>query len=239
MVDSVNTDLGLDAFDPQSSSLVLATDIKRYLNEGHREIFKMLLKLKEDYFLTEEVLTIVPGQNEYPLPDYIYSNKIRKVSFEYSNLFNTLTKLSFDEYIALKSPNYVSSSLPSGYFIIDTGLRPEQHSVRSVKIIFLPPQSLGSVESINIYYLRNVNDMIEDSDIPDIPGCDDYLVSYAKWKVAQVDPTRTMDLYDTDMKEKRQNFLETYIDRTPEEGGTALEINPSTLDMHRGPAENY
>ena len=81
--------------------------------------------------------------------------------------------------------------------------------------------------------------MIEDSDTPDVGECQDYLLSYAKWRVAQVDSTRSSEIYFQDAQMRQKNFLESYIDRTPEDGGTELQLDSGIVDRSLNIAEEY
>ena len=130
---------------------------------------------------------------------------------------------------------------PWGYFILEASLQgnpdAEAASLKSAKIAIVPRRSLGQVRFLRIYYLRKVNNMVADTDRPDIPGSEDYLVDYAKWKVAQVDPQRSSDIYMASYKELEMSLLESYSDRTPEEGGQTLRVSGDTVARFTNPAE--
>ena len=225
MVSRVGQDMNLDLNNPyQSNTNVVLSTVKRYLNEAQSELQKELLKTREDYFLTSHVLPITAQQlNNFRLPDNIYVNKIRKVAYNYQQVKQVLRKVSFDDYVRLSSPTFHSTAVyPSGYFIREVSedspdpdnptLDPEGTTrglTTSTVISFVPVSSIRETgtNTFEVFYLRQIRDLINDGDYADIPESESYLVAYAKWQTALTDPTRNEDLYFRDYQSKLLSLI--------------------------------
>lgn len=233
IVNAVGKDMGLDF--NRDGGLLNEDDIKRFVNLGLRQLAQRITKLREDYFLTYVEIDFDGSNNEFNLPSNVLINKIRKVDYYNNGCYFDIPRVDLDKYSQYIGTYSSSSSIPTGYFLIQNpiptpaeGETAETPSVRETKLILLPPEPLTSVQSLRIYYLRNVTEMVNNSDVPEIPFSQDYLYYYAKWNVAVTDPSKavTTDLHYKAWDEALKNLLETYADKAPQDGGMMFDIMP-------------
>lgn len=234
MVEAVGRDMGLDLSPGHETGVTGTRDVKRFINQGQRLLSQKIIGIKEDYFLTYHDIDVAGSSEEwqFDLPEGIYANKVRKVTFEYSGYNEVLPPVGFNEFVDLSSDSITKGTYPWGYFILEgsTG-----SSVGAAKMAVVPRRSFSGVSKLRIYYLRSPKELVEDSDMPDLPGSADCLVEYAKWKAAQVDPQRSADLYLASYRDLEMSFLESYTDRTPEEGGDKLRVSDDTASNYMQP----
>ena len=241
LVMAVSNDLGLGLGLGYSSSFQDEADIKRHLNQGQRELAKRVLAIKEDYFLTFHDVDLSTGGklSEFSLPAGIYSNKIRRVTFTGADGgFGVLEKVDFDTYIGNQKVNSTTGIVPIGHFLMDVPHGTTRGTLGDIKLSLVPSVEYPSLQILRVFYLRAVNDMVEDADTPDIVGSDDYLIEYSKWKVVQVDPTRRTDLFFESFKRVEDSFLNSYYDRTPKEGGEEFVLDEGVYSRSVGLSEN-
>ena len=245
MADRVDRDLSLNIDDRYGQSLVLREDVYKYLNEGHEFIAREIAtKVKEDYFLRLTELDVVAGVSEYSLPKEMFINKVRAVLFGNESGYQKLEEVSFDQYLGYASLRTKDSANPIGYFLSQTGDIPEESEEKSlktqVKIILLPNANYKEGYHLKVYYIRNPTQLINDEDRPDIVSSEDTLIAYAKYQIClNRDPTLGLSRHTTDFENKMTNLIGSYADRTPEEGGTQLNVDECTIYSALGPAEMY
>ena len=239
MIDDIGRDMNLDFEAEGSNSLVREIDVKRYLNEGQEEVAKRLQKIKEDYFVTVYEVPFEAGINEYALPPDIFAHKIRKVAYIENQVFTTIRKVTFKDYIAYSSPVVATGSYPIGYYILEKPISGQGNKLgTSTKLILLPPGGLINVRGLQVFYIRVITPMVNDDDTPDIPESESYLEAYARRKIASFDPSRTSESFEVEYNVKLKNLLESYTDRTPEEGGELLQLDAEELEENRGFVED-
>ena len=237
MIEDVRRDMNLDF--NITNPYISEADVKRFINEGQEEVARRLQKIKEDYFVTVFDVPFETGINEYALPPDIYAHKIRKVAFIENEVFTTIKKLTFQDYIRYSSPIVATGSYPIGYYILEKPIAGQGNKLgTSTKLILLPPGGLINVRGLQVYYIRIITPMVMDSDTPDIPESTPTLEAYARRKVALYDPTRSSESFVEEWNIFMKNLLESYTDRTPEEGGDLLQIDAEDLEAARGFAED-
>ena len=239
MVDDIGYDMNLDLDSGDTNALADRDAVKRYLNEGQEELARRLQRIKEDYFVTDYTVPYVNGVSEYALPEDIYAHKVRKVAYIENDIFTVLEKVSFNDYINYSSPVIAGGAYPYGYYLVEKSNPDVKSSVkRSVRLILIPTRGLQNVMGLTVYYIRQVTPMAMDTDTPDIPGTEAYLEAYTRREIALRDPSRTSESFVEEYSIKMKNILESYTDRTPQEGGEYLEIGSDQLDMSRSHVED-
>ena len=194
IVEAIRRDSGLDF--ERTDTLISESDVKRYINMGLRELAKRLVKLREDYFLTYTDIT-VRNREEIPLPADILINKIRRVSYLYHGCYYSISEADLERFIDESGEYNTSSTVPRSYYIVQTP--GGERGILESKMFLLPSRQVNDVESLRIFYLRTLRQLVDNDDEPDIPGCQDYLYYYTKWLVSVNDPTKSTT---TDMNYK-------------------------------------
>lgn len=154
-------------------------ELREYANDAIDEAESVIHTLNEDYFLTRlPDVALEDGVDEYPMPDDIYAQKIRKIVF-YDGTFiyevpriGTLEK--FIEYRMTRAfPTY--DNLTLGYFVTNlTSSNP--------RIAFSPiPVARGKFE---VWYIRNANRLEDNEDVCDIPEFVRFVFDFIRERVA-------------------------------------------------------
>lgn len=149
-----------------------------YVNEGIREAEAEIhkLSLEDDYFLTRETITLAQGTAEYDMPDNIYASKIRAMIFNdgvtrypIHRLRGTKAFMNFTDLNATSSSDYLS------YLIFN------DTAAGGDKISFAPVPTVSGAY-ITMFYIRNANQLVADSDICDIPEFINFVLQFVKDK---------------------------------------------------------
>ena len=238
MVRHVNHQSGSDVFSSNTNSLTTKEDIVRYLNEAQRIAARAVLQVKEDYFLSYEDFPVIPNKTEYDLPEFIYVNKIRKVAYYFSNRYFVIPQEDINRLIYGLDPAEVNSS-PSFYCLLEQKqTSSDRASVRKTKLVLGPGAGFTTINSLRIYYLRVPTPLVNDTDIADLPDSEDFIVAYAVYKIAQVDPSATTELLYKDMMDRKMELQNSFVDRTPKEGGNQLKIPQEIINTHTNFVDN-
>lgn len=230
IVDAVLSDMGLTS----GNSVADVDAVKRYVNLGHIKLSRELIKLREDYFLTYYDIdessdpALSREVSEYPLPPDILINKIRMVSYRNYNEYFQVNRVDLETYLSYSYTYDGGQSIPAGYFILQNPTPPgEKASVTKSKIVFLPIRSLQNVKQVRVHYLRQLTPLVNDDDVPDIPECQEFLYYYALHRVSVTDPNyaTTSDMHYKAWDEALKNLLETFVDKTPRDGGELFRMS--------------
>lgn len=229
-IDNVIVDMGVNTDDRTTQSPLSRASILRYLNEAQEELGYRVAKIKEDYLVTRKAYTAPwPTEQQLPLPDDALINKIRLVQWIRQDDHCDLKRLTLMEYAstsAWRTPPV--TSVPYGW-------RPFDEEGGPTRIGILPDRSLQVGDSVRMYYVRKIPPLDMEGDTPFFPESGTYLEDYAKWRIALVDPSRTVEAYEAKYENSLRNLMETFTDRTPQDGGTALELSDEDLSMSYEP----
>lgn len=161
--------------DLQDEQFLQVGELEGYINEGIDIVEALIHSLYEDYFLSRATLALVAGQDEYALPTNIYANKIRRLVYDDGSRVYEVARIKdwkkFEQYSIDK--NYGQGEIYS-YFLLNS-------TPGSPKIV-LTPKSRVTGNNIYIWYLRNANELVNTTDICDIPEFIHFVIQYAKVK---------------------------------------------------------
>lgn len=144
-----------------------------YVNEGIREAEAEIHSLYEDYFLTKATITLVQGQEEYDFPADVYANKIRRIMYRNGSDVYTLERLrdwkKFENY-TIELINQTSTRYE--YLLLN--------STPGEPTIVLSPPAKTAGPYVTIWYLREANRLVADTDLCDIPEFVNFVMQYVK-----------------------------------------------------------
>lgn len=150
-----------------------------YVNEGIDICEGKIHSLYEDYFLTKAAITLVSGTDEYDLPTDIYANKIRALIYKNGSDVAVIRR-------AKNSRKLINYEVDAGTGATATAGNYEyliyNPTAGQPKILLMPPV-VESGPFLSIWYLRNANRLVEDTDICDIPEFVYFVIQYAKVKI--------------------------------------------------------
>lgn len=173
--DKVEEDLDL-----QDEVFISDQEMLAYANEAIREAEAEIHSIYEDYFLSRVRLTLVTGQEEYPLPTNVYAHKIRRMVYNNGTKVYTVDRIKdwkkFEEYAL---DNITKSATTYAFFIINT-------TPGAPTMLFTPP-SKEDGDFITVWYLRKANRLVNSTDICDIPEFINFVIQYMKVRCYEKD----------------------------------------------------
>ena len=250
LIDHVLQDMGVSLEAPyQGGSPLTRQSVLRFLDEGQRELVLRVTKIKEDYLLVER--DVSPPEGGWPIDqavplagkDYatnILINKVRMVRAQRDDgCWRTLRHVSLMDFEKARDwARNEEGGTPLGWRLVDRFIAardadpdadppvaavPRSHMAPF--LILSPPGSMGRTQQLRIYYVRKAPPLASEDDEPLFPESSTYLEDYAKWRIAQVDPSRSTETYEAKFEGSLRNLMETFTDRTPQSGGRPLQLS--------------
>lgn len=209
--------------DLEGETFISAEELLGYCNEAIDEVERQVLTLCEDYFLSRAVLTLVPGQEEYSLPTDIYANKIRKLVYRNGQESWPVKRIRDWEKFASYEANMAAPSGGNcyGFFLLNA-------VAGAPKLVFTPtPTEAGPY--VQVWYIRNANELVLDTDICDIPEAVHYVMSYMKVKCHEKDMNPNLNKAIADLDAQRADTMKTLGEMFPDNENT-LEADTRLYD---------
>lgn len=167
--DKIQRDLDLEG-----ETFINQAELDSYINEAIDEVERQIHTLNEDYFITRTTLSLVSGQEEYSFPTDVYAMKIRGIVYRNGTTVYQLQRVKdwnkLLEYELLKAGT--SYNALYGYMLVNS-------TAGSPKIL-LAPTPLEDGAYLKVWYLRNANRLVAETDVMDIPEAVNYVIQYAK-----------------------------------------------------------
>jgi hypothetical protein len=166
--------------DLEDEDFIRRSELLTYANEAIDEAEAEIHSLYEDYFLKYADLAVVSGDEFFSLttliPD-IYADKIRGIIFTVSGGTTTYRVNRIKDWKKFEKKASADANTTTNlyeYFLVNqTPGNPQ---------IMLVPKSRES-GTIKVWYLRNANRLVADTDICDIPEFINFIFSHMKVKV--------------------------------------------------------
>lgn len=179
--------------DIEDEIFVTSAELMGYANEAIDDIEKKIHTLCEDYFITRTSVPVVPGVEEIDIPTDIYAMKIREViyvtngqTFPAKQLKNWRKFARYEDDIATGPVATNSYS----YFVLN--------SVAGSPKLILSPTPVES-GTLKIWYIRNANEIVDDTSILDIPEAATYITKYCIVKIMQKELNPMLDVAKADL----------------------------------------
>ena len=152
---------------------ITTDELDAYINEGidlaEAEIHTIYENKNQHYFLSVADIDLVTGTSDYEFPTDVYANKIRRLIYDDgSRKYMVRVIKNLDELPLVESTEDYRCVI----FNI-TGVGPR---IR----LFPASRETDSTGKLKIYYLRNANRLVDDTDECDIPEAANYVIQYAK-----------------------------------------------------------
>lgn len=197
--------------DLQGESFISSTEMLGYANEAIDEVERQIHDLYSDYFLTRGSLTLVNGQEAYSLPSDIFAIKIRAIVYRNGTLTWKFDRIrdwhKFEQY-EFEKTNLTGNSRRYGYFVVNT-------TPGNPQILITPtPNESGTLAKI--WYLRNANEMVDDTSVCDIPEAVNYVMAYMKWKCMMKELHPNTELAAKEVEAQNANTLKNLSEMFPD-----------------------
>lgn len=162
--------------DIEGEDFVKRDELIGYINEGIDFCESKVHDLNEDYFLSSGAVTLVTGTNIYDLPTDIYGDKIREISYRQGTRTYEIKRLrnwkKFKIYELDRAFGPQGPAVELCYMLLNS-------TPGAPQILFTPEvQETGPY--VTIWYLRQANRLVNDSDVMDIPEAAQYIIQFAK-----------------------------------------------------------
>ena len=198
--------------DFEDEEFISDTDIDRWINEGIAAAEQQIHTLYEDYFLAQATITSISGQNLYDYPSDIYANKIRKIIFRDGVSNSTST------HVVKRIRNLVEAA-SLDYYNSDTTLpilswSPINDSTNGRKIRIFPQVGRGGF--LYVWYIRNANRLVNDTDVCDIDEFEHFVTQYAKTQAYIKDNDQRADDSKILQEQYKMDMIQTLSQMSPD-----------------------
>jgi len=159
-------------------------------------------------------LTLVAGTEEYSLPTDIYANKIRQIVYRNGTQVWKVSRIrDWSKFLSYELDRaYSTTTNKYSYFILNT-------TAGSPKILISPtPVEAGAY--LQVWYLRNANELTSDTSVFDIPEAANYLMAYVKMKVMAKEMHPNLQLAISEVEAQRADTLKTLAEMVPDNENT-------------------
>jgi hypothetical protein len=196
--------------DLEGESFITSVEMLGYANEAVDEVERQILTLCEDYFLTRGTLTLVPGVEEYAIPTDIYALKIRQIVYRSGTQVWRVNRVrDWNKFLSYElDKTNLSATQHYGFFILN-------QTAGSPKILLTPtPTETGSL--LQIWYLRNANEMVDDTSICDIPEAVNYVMAYIRMKCMAKELHPNLQSAIAEVEMQKADTLKTLAEMVPD-----------------------
>ena len=164
----------IDDLDLEEESFVDKEELNEWIRDGVNKVQSNIHTLYEDYFLSNISVPLVEGQNLYDFPADIFANKIRMIMFYDGN-----------ESYEIKRSKHLRSSIANDLTDPDSNNTltwyPVNNASNGRKIRLFP--STTDTGNMEIWYIRNAKELINDDDVCDIDEYSNVVELYVKTQV--------------------------------------------------------
>jgi len=203
----IKTEL-LKEMDLEDEEFISDQEFKNFYNEAVDQVEAEIHKAscEDDYFLNQVSLSLVSGTSDYELPDDIYANKIRGITYSNGSKIYTVRRVRgkrvFED-IAF-TQQYASNTEDYRYLIMNAA----SLSQNNVRMRFFPtPYESGAF--LSVWYIRNMNKYTDDTDLCDLPEFYHYLNFYVKVKIMEKEINPLLDTAKANLQELKQRMVDT------------------------------
>ena len=195
--------------DLEEETFVTQDEFDDYLNEAYLEAVRVIQNLYQDYYFTENNLTLAIDGEYITMPSDIFATKIRGI-FYYDGSESY-------EIVPIKRQGELidtDSECRYKYKIISD-------ATNGARIKLIPASREASTTNVTIHYIRGVNEMTADTDETDLPETNGaairYIMEDVKYRVLKKDgDPRYQDALQSKAIYQMQ-LEETLTDATPDD----------------------
>lgn len=210
--DKIQKDLGIE-----QEEWVVASELLNYVNEAIDEAESEIHTIYEDYFLTTTTIDLVQGIDDYSLPSDIYASKIRGIIYKRGQELYALKRMRFND--MFEDIAVTQNFHPSAYYrylLVNTS------AANGVQIKIVPSPRDSITAGLTIWYLRNANRLVDDTDVCDIPEFVHFVIQYAKLKIYEKEGHPNTAIAAQMVEQQRRQMVNTLSSMIPD-GDNELE----------------
>jgi hypothetical protein len=198
------------------------SELLGYFNEAIDQAEQDVLGLYEDYFLTRATLALVAGTEEYSLPSDIYAEKIRRVIFRNGTELYPIARIrDWKKFEVYSEAALLSTTDRYSYFLYNP-------SAGQSKLL-LVPVSRDTGNYVTIWYIRNVEELVDDSDILEIPEAANFVLQYVKVRIMEKEGHFALPKAVEDLERERELLKSTLANMVPD-ADNEIEMDTSMYE---------
>lgn len=162
--------------DLQDEEMIQPTEILAYFNDAIREAEAEILGIYEDYFLATGDIALVQGIDKYSLPATIYATKIRGIVYHNGPIIYPVKRIrDWKKFITLTISDFYTNSTEDYRYLI---LNPS--AALGVQLQLVPPARETSSNIFTLWFIREANRLVNDTDVCDIPEFVSFIYAHVK-----------------------------------------------------------
>jgi hypothetical protein len=216
--------------DIEEEEFIQPEEFIEYVNDGISFAEAHIDKLggKDKYFLTKSDINLVLDEDEYDLPSDILKNSIKNIVYsdgirvyelrpaESIHMFSRITQAAL----------YDTSEVDYKYLIT--------HAVAGTeKLMITPPARRSVTNGLRVWYTRDANRMVDDTDICDLPEIAmQYLYQFIKVKVYEKEKGQEWIEAKNDLKEIEKLMIESLTQQIADPAFSEIEKDTSCYEEH-------
>lgn len=219
--DKIESDLDL-----ADETFITDSEMLGYANEAIDEAEAEIHSQNEDYFLARATVTLVSGTEGYALPSGIYANKIRRVLYRNGSIYYTINRLKDSSKFEAYTNNLINNTgAPPvySYFL--------ENSTAGSPQLVLSPLPTESGAYVTIWYYRNANRLVSDSDVCDIPEFVAFVIQFMKVRCYEKEQHPALGLAVQALQAQREKMIETLSTMVPD-ADNLIETDMSHYEEH-------
>lgn len=215
LYDKVLLDLDLT-----NENFVTFDEVVGYGNEAIQEAEAEILTLHEDYFLTNDILTLVAGTASYDLPTDIYANKFRDIVYLNGVIIYQIKRVRDPRRFALaQAANINASTTEYGYLITNASA-----AVGRKMVLYPTPYESGAF--VTRWYIRNANRVplsvspgslaASRATVVDIPEFSNFLMQFMKVRILAKEGGPMLQENMAVLEQQRKMMVDTLTQMVPD-----------------------
>lgn len=184
--------------DTEAELFIQPDELLDYINEAIDEAEIEVHGLYEDYFLARATLTLIPDTNEYALPSTIYAHKIRRITYRRGTRQYTVRRVKdWKKFEAYELDLIFGSQTEEEYryFILN-------EAAGAPRILFTPEMG-DDGDYMTIWFMRQANRLVDDTDILDIPEAANFVTQHVKKRIYEKEGHPNLPLAVADLERER------------------------------------
>lgn len=209
--------------DLEGESFITPEEMLGYANEAIDEVERHIHNLNEDYFLTRGGITLVNGQEEYDLPSDIYAMKIRSMIYRNGTSVWKIERVrdwhKFEQYELDQTGQ--DGNLQYCYFLLN--------SVPGSPKALLTPTPNEDGPYVKFWYIRNANELTQDSDVCDIPEAVNFIMQYIKVRCYEKEQSPMLQKAMADLDAEKATTIATLASQVAD-NSTEVEADTRLYD---------
>lgn len=195
---------------------VTPDEILGYFNEAIDEAEAEIMKIHEDYFLTNTQPTLISGTASYDLPDDIYAQKIRALIYQSGDRIYQAHRIrNFNKFLNITEADYNPNSTQEYQFYI------KNPDITTGYQLVLSPPAQEDGTPLTLWYIRNASRVVDDEDIIDIPEFANFVMTYVKAMCAAKENGGDMPpVWASRVQQQREMMVSTLTGMVPDDEDT-------------------